>query len=143
MDLPRPGPSPDSDVSPFTKVAPKQHDSSADYFSSASSTSRSQDGLDQDQDNGAGTTASTASTASRESSITSALPRRKSGVSFPSELPRLDHSAGEDTSDGTTGRKSSTSSITFRPPQNPSLPQGRQRRTNHSRIRASSPPYQR
>jgi hypothetical protein len=36
-------------------------------------------------------------------------------------------------------RKSSTASVTFRAPKDPSLPQGRQRRTDAGRLRASSP----
>lgn len=36
-------------------------------------------------------------------------------------------------------RKSSTASVTFRQPHNPSLPQGHQRKTDGHRIRASSP----
>ncbi|KAL1864397.1 hypothetical protein VTK73DRAFT_5896 [Phialemonium thermophilum] len=36
-------------------------------------------------------------------------------------------------------RKSSAASVSFRPPQNPALPQGHQRRTDGKRLRASSP----
>jgi hypothetical protein len=36
-------------------------------------------------------------------------------------------------------RKSSTASVSFRPPKDPSLPQGAQRKTDGRRLRASSP----
>lgn len=63
---------------------------------------------------------------------------RKRSISFPTDLPKADHA-----SDATAGRKSSASSFSFRRPQNPALPQGNQRQTDGSRIRAISPPYHR
>jgi len=41
------------------------------------------------------------------------------------------------------GRKASVSSLTFRRPRNPSLPQGDSKRTDGNRIRAASPPHKR
>ncbi|KAM4062159.1 universal stress protein family protein [Hirsutella rhossiliensis] len=141
MDSPRPSPSPESDVSPMSSaLASKQPEVNADYFSSSSNTSKSQDGPDA----GAGTTSTASSSATVDSPLASTHPRRKSSVSFPTDLPKSDPpAAADDGSEGAAGRKSSASSITFRPPKDPSLPQGHQRQTGGSRIRASSPPYQR
>ncbi|PHH87975.1 hypothetical protein CDD83_8162 [Cordyceps sp. RAO-2017] len=143
MDSPRPSRSPDSDVSPLSSSAvaaaaassSKQPEAGDDYFCSASNTSKSQD---DGPDNGAATTVSSSSgTAESQAPPPSSArqkPRRAS-ISFAADLARP--------ADASVVRKpSSASSVVFRP-QDPSLPQGQQRQTDGSRIRASSPPYHR
>ncbi|EQL02187.1 hypothetical protein OCS_02095 [Ophiocordyceps sinensis CO18] len=146
MASPKPSPSPDLDVSPMSSAAAgKQPEVNADYFSSSSNTSKSQDGPD------AGACTNPASTASSSGTIdsphASTRPPRKLSISFPPDLPKPEHppagDKGSSGTAGTAGKKSSASSITFQQLEDPSLPQGRQRQTGGSRIRASSPPHQR
>ncbi|KAH6976020.1 hypothetical protein BKA56DRAFT_617965 [Ilyonectria sp. MPI-CAGE-AT-0026] len=75
---------------------------------------------------------------------------RKSSISYAAD-PATAHSSsiGSTDDDASTkvnevmARKASISSVTFRRPRNPSLPQGNPQHTTGSRIRASSPPHQR
>ncbi|KAH8178590.1 universal stress protein family protein [Sarocladium implicatum] len=66
----------------------------------------------------------------------------KPGVSF-GELHKPTEGIENKTLDSSVRRKSSVSSVTFRKPQNPSLPQGDHQVTGGSRLRASSPPHER
>ncbi|KAH7000190.1 hypothetical protein EDB80DRAFT_105515 [Ilyonectria destructans] len=74
---------------------------------------------------------------------------RKSSISYAAD-PATAHSSsiGSTDDDASTkvnevmARKASISSVTFRRPRNPSLPQGNPQHTTGSRIRASSPPHQ-
>ncbi|KAK7402603.1 hypothetical protein QQX98_011644 [Neonectria punicea] len=125
--LPPPVQRTDSDVSPKTVVP---HSSKNDYFPSDVTT------ID-----GSGTSVRVSD--GDESSA------RKSSVSFPPDLPVARSSSLESAEDDAAnvnvhlGRKASISSVTFRKPRNPSLPQGNSKQTDGSRIRASSPPHQR
>jgi hypothetical protein len=96
-------------------------------------------------------------------SLTSPTPVKAGQVDYFSPVVGSDSSKGKekeivtspaptDTSDGnqTSGvtspdssRKASVSSLSFRQPRNPSLPQGSAKRTDSHRIRAASPPHQR
>ncbi|KAF7545729.1 hypothetical protein G7Z17_g8964 [Cylindrodendrum hubeiense] len=75
----------------------------------------------------------------------------KSSISFAADPPTVhssslgsaDDEVSTKTNEDTMARKASISSVTFRRPRNPSLPQGNPQLTTGSRIRASSPPHQR
>ncbi|AEO57871.1 hypothetical protein MYCTH_2126876 [Thermothelomyces thermophilus ATCC 42464] len=49
------------------------------------------------------------------------------------------HSSNNSSRPSVEQRKSSSTSVTFRPPRNPSLPQGHPRKTDNRRLRESSP----
>ncbi|KAL2169753.1 hypothetical protein VTG60DRAFT_5649 [Thermothelomyces hinnuleus] len=49
------------------------------------------------------------------------------------------HSTNDSSRPSVEQRKSSSTSVTFRPPRNPSLPQGHPRKTDNRRLRESSP----
>ncbi|KAK7421846.1 hypothetical protein QQZ08_009791 [Neonectria magnoliae] len=125
--LPPPVQRTDSDVSPKTVVP---HSSKNDYFQSDVTT------ID-----GSGTSVRVSD--GDESSA------HKSSVSFAPDLPVARSSSLESAEDDAANvnvhldRKASISSVTFRKPRNPSLPQGNSKQTDGSRIRASSPPHQR
>lgn len=141
-----PGCSPDSDVSPMSVAPSKQAEAKSkvngDYFSpAAASKSQGHDGCEDGGGTGANGESEQPST---QPSAQPSTQRRHSSISFPVELPKPDHStASDEASNSSTGRKGSTSSISFQCPRNPSLPQGNQRQTTGPRIRASSPPYRR
>jgi hypothetical protein len=124
--------SPDSDVSPGTENprAANTH-SKAEYFPNDSSN------------------AAEGSNTSVKTSSWDGSSERKSSISFVADLPKPNSgtTTDEDEAEGrrrsSLGRKSSTSSVTFRAPRNPSLPQGSQKQTDATRIRASSPPHDR
>ncbi|KAJ4304267.1 hypothetical protein N0V88_001880 [Collariella sp. IMI 366227] len=112
--------SPDSDVSPGTKVPAV----SAGYFSTES-------GADGDQKlNGKTITFAPVSTDVSTTTLTSISEEGRRG-------------SRQDSNDSdrpfAIQRKSSTASVTFRPPRNPSLPQGNPRKTDNRRLRESSP----
>ncbi|KAJ9142516.1 hypothetical protein NKR19_g7203 [Coniochaeta hoffmannii] len=143
--------SPDSDVSPRTQ-APQSASQPGDYFSNRrDSTSKKNDGT-QGSIKFAPTT-----TTSRSAQIydqNSASFHRGSVASSNSPGP-IAQSPSEQTDQGSSrrasealsigqadlslSRKSSVASVTFRPPKDPNLPQGAQRKTDGQRLRASSP----
>ncbi|KAK4106338.1 hypothetical protein N658DRAFT_15603 [Parathielavia hyrcaniae] len=113
--------SPDSDVSPGTRT-PLVH---ADYFTAqpfANGNSKRDGPLRPFAR--ASTDASTTTLASISEEFQLDSSRQTSN---DSGRPTLGH------------RKSSTPSVTFRPPRNPSLPQGNPRKTDNRRLRESSP----
>ncbi|KAK3322234.1 hypothetical protein B0H66DRAFT_601699 [Apodospora peruviana] len=122
--------SPNSDVSPRTRLP----SSSADYFSQRPSSHKSPRAP-----------ASFAATKgdglkALKPDILSPLDGASTGASTTSvsDDSRRPSQSGSDRP--TTGsRKSSTASVTFRAPRNPSLPQGLPRKTDNRRLRESSP----
>lgn len=125
--LPPPVHRTDSDVSPKT-VPP--HGSKSDYFP-----------CDVTTVDGSGTSVRVSD--GDESSAC------KSSISFAPDLLVARSSSLESAENDAVNvnvhldRKASVSSVTFRKPRNPSLPQGNSKQTDGSRIRASSPPHQR
>lgn len=119
-----------SDISPKTTVPPSHSEPrgpKADYFSCDSNTV---DG---------------SNTSVRASDGDDGSSGHKSSVSFAADPPSV-RSASLESSENAgkvTGalisRHSSISSVAFRPPKDPSLPQGRPHRMSNARIRASSP----
>ncbi|KAK4189541.1 hypothetical protein QBC35DRAFT_450168 [Podospora australis] len=134
--------SPDSDISPHTKPSSSV---TADYFSASSASDRPPQvsfasGLKASDprvpdaasppivgalSSGTSTTTVTSSFGSTEDR-TDTLPSRQ-GSNDSGDRPII------------ASRKSSTASVTFRPPRNPSLPQGIPRKTDNQRLRHSSP----
>jgi hypothetical protein len=113
--------SPDSDVSPGTKVPSPP----ADYFSTSGVNGHL-------KSNGARPAFVAASTgASTTTTLTSI------SEEFHLDSSRQSSNDSGRPSDGR--RKSSTASVTFRSPRNPSLPQGNPRKTDNRRLRESSP----
>lgn len=116
--------SPDLDVSPGTKVPVLP----ADYFSAKS-------GADGDsKPNGASNRPFVAPSIGGASTATT--------LTSISEEFQLDSSrqSSNDSGRASVGhRKSSSASVTFRPPRNPSLPQGNPRKTDNQRLRQASP----
>ncbi|KAL2206397.1 hypothetical protein CC79DRAFT_1369815 [Sarocladium strictum] len=110
--------SPDSDVSPASPGTLKP-----EYFPTGESVSLK-----------------TSDSKTTQSSDTPSEP--KSAVSF-GELRKPADGVDSRSVDNSIRRKSSVSSVTFRRPRNPSLPQGDHQVTGGSRLRASSPPHQR
>ncbi|KAK4241872.1 hypothetical protein C8A03DRAFT_11899 [Achaetomium macrosporum] len=110
--------SPDSDVSPCTN-APS---ASADYFTT-------KDGL-----NGGGKLAGTSPPLATVSSTTTLT-----SISEEFQVDGSRHSSNDSGCSSTGHRKSSAVSVTFRPPLDPSLPQGQPRRMDNRRLRESSP----
>lgn len=113
--------SPDSDVSPGTKVPSPP----ADYFSTSGVNGSS-------KPNGARPAFVAASTgASTTTTLTSI------SEEFHPDSSR--HSSNDSGRPSDGHRKSSAASVTFRSPRNPSLPQGNPRKTDNRRLRESSP----
>lgn len=114
--------SPDSDVSPGT-IVPSV---SVDYFPTQSN-------LDGDQKpNGAFPPLAAASTdASTATTLASISEECQVSHSRQSSIGNVRPPVGS--------RKSSSASVTFRPPRNLSLPQGNPRKTDNRRLRDSSP----
>ncbi|KAK3940340.1 hypothetical protein QBC46DRAFT_126381 [Diplogelasinospora grovesii] len=123
--------SPDSDVSPLTPMR-------ADYFSVKSASPTPADrpckvtfaAGGRDGDRGSSTSpgvspGNSASSLGEGTATVGSSSRRAS--SNGSERPH------------TMSRKSSAASVSFRPPRNPSLPQGLPRKTDSKRLRESSP----
>ena len=123
----------DDDVSPRTQAKPpvSQESGPVDYFSLKSgppslANAAPTDLLARRPHPSAGTLSP------RDSSSTVISPASSNTIELPSASNsegRLDESS----------RKSSFVSVTFREPRNKSLPQGRQRKTDAKRLRASSP----
>ncbi|KAK4167567.1 hypothetical protein QBC43DRAFT_203299 [Cladorrhinum sp. PSN259] len=123
--------SPDSDISPHTKT----NSDPTDYFLQVSPTS----GVKTDGAPGPGasappmvassraSTAGTTVTTSSSNSVSDGLGKLRQVSQDNGELPNV------------LSRKSSSASVTFRPPRNPSLPQGVPRKTDNRRLRESSP----
>ncbi|KAI5457793.1 hypothetical protein BGZ63DRAFT_427826 [Mariannaea sp. PMI_226] len=127
--LPSPIRRSDSDISPKTIQPPSG--SKEEYFPSdatidGSGTSVRASGSDGDNSSG-----------------------HKSSISFAPDLAAARSSSLESTDTNVNesafilDRKGSVSSVTFRRPRNPSLPQGDPHHMCGSRIRASSPPHER
>ena len=124
-----PATSPDSDVSPGTKPAPKP----TDYFVTHPAAAQNADSrganqklrVDSSLSGGTSTGPSTATSTSTIGLDGSTDSRRPSynGSDYPLVI----------------SRKSSTASVVFRSPRNPSLPQGLPRKTDNKRLRESSP----
>ncbi|KAL2135451.1 hypothetical protein VTI74DRAFT_8437 [Chaetomium olivicolor] len=113
--------SPDSDVSPGTKVPAV----SADYFSTGS-------GPDGDQKpDGKSPAFAPVSTGASTTTLTSIS---EEGHAYGSR-----QNSNDSVRASGIQRKSSTASVTFRSPRNPSLPQGNPRKTDNRRLRESSP----
>ncbi|KAK0630560.1 hypothetical protein B0T17DRAFT_486898 [Bombardia bombarda] len=126
--------SPDSDVSPRTQVS---SGAPGDYFSSNSD----DDSQKPDASSLTGGASIDASTGGATSTAGSTSITGDDGLD---ESRRTSHSGASGASGAsdhpTTGsRKSSTASVSFRPPRNPTLPQGHPRTTDNKRLRASSP----
>ncbi|KAL2262123.1 hypothetical protein VTK26DRAFT_2390 [Humicola hyalothermophila] len=111
--------SPDLDVSPGTQPAPAP----SDYFSTKSDPGGSRRDL-------GGTLRPSLVSASTDASGTATQASGSSRQSSTTDNGA--HSLAE-------SRKSSAASVTFRPPRNPSLPQGHPRKTDNRRLRDSSP----
>ena len=109
--------SPDSDVSPSS------HPKNPEYFSP-------------------GETETLKTTESKTTDSSDNTSEQKPGISF-GELQKPTDGTDSKMSDSGVRRKSSVSSVTFRKPRNPSLPQGDHQVTGGSRLRASSPPHER
>lgn len=127
--------SPDSDVSPRTQNPSKPKD----YFSPQLKVhSSDSENTTPAVDYRAATTSPTSGTsASRRVSIASPL---SLADSFQDESRRTSQSGGSSSDRPPVGsRKSSTVSISFQAPRHPSLPQGKPRKTDNRRLRASSP----
>ncbi|KEY69042.1 hypothetical protein S7711_10696 [Stachybotrys chartarum IBT 7711] len=139
MDPPQSNNSQDPDVSPKTATVPDLKTSSIEYFP-------------------AGQNAAEGPNTSGRTSEADRSSERRSSVSFASQTTKLNESIASSAEENTTqhsaahnderrgsqaeplARKASTSSVKFRQPRNLSLPQGNQKQTDASRIRASSPP---
>ncbi|KAK3340361.1 hypothetical protein B0H65DRAFT_431582 [Neurospora tetraspora] len=127
--------SPDSDVSPRTQNSSKPRD----YFSpQAKAHSSDSENQTPAVDYRAATTSPTSGTsASRRASIVSPL---SLADSFQDESRRTSQSGGSSSDRPPVGsRKSSAVSISFQAPRHPALPQGKPRKTDNRRLRASSP----
>ncbi|KAL2201133.1 hypothetical protein P885DRAFT_26532 [Corynascus similis CBS 632.67] len=122
LTSPSPGAkSPDSDVSPGTVVPLVP----ADYFSAnlrVNDDAKVREAPRQFASASTDISTTTLASISEEDHLESS---RQS--SNDSSRPSVDH------------RKSSATSVTFRPPRNPSLPQGHPRKTDNRRLRESSP----
>ncbi|KAK4152867.1 putative universal stress protein [Chaetomidium leptoderma] len=117
--------SPDSDVSPGTKVPAVP----ADYFSTA------------DGANGHSkpNRASPPFVAGSTDASTSTLTSISEECHLECQLGNPRQSSNDSSRPSVGHRKSSTASVTFRPPRNPSLPQGNPRNTTNRRLRDASP----
>ncbi|KAG5988055.1 hypothetical protein E4U43_004846 [Claviceps pusilla] len=95
------------------------------------------------------TSASTSDSSSNASEDASPTEARKSSISFPTDLPKPEHSPSIQTpvdalSESSFGRKSSVSSVSFRRPRNHSVANSLHKpASNGQRIRPASPPPQR
>ncbi|KAK8117614.1 universal stress protein family domain-containing protein [Apiospora kogelbergensis] len=120
--------SPASDVSPRSQPTPKRND----YFDSAgqaqmsSSPNRRDSNAESRAEVKDDTSASSISTPGNE---TVPSPGAETAPSPGSSVP--------------LSRKPSTSSVSFRPPKNPTLPQGTKKPHTGNRRRAASPPHRR
>ncbi|KAK4224759.1 hypothetical protein QBC38DRAFT_457983 [Podospora fimiseda] len=126
--------SPDSDVSPHTK----SNSDPADYFSHGSPAS----GVKTDGAPGLGAASAAppivvASSGASTAGTTATTSSSTSGSDGLGKLGRASHD--NDELPTVPSRKSSSASVTFRPPRNPSLPQGIPRKTDNRRLRESSP----
>lgn len=113
--------SPDSDVSPGTLVPSVR----ADYFLAESD-------LDSDRKP---RTSPLFAPASADASTTTTL----ASISEEHQEDYSRQSSNDNSHPVIRSRKSSNASVTFRPPYNPSLPQGNPRKTDNRRLRDSSP----
>ncbi|KAK2012341.1 hypothetical protein LZ32DRAFT_605565 [Colletotrichum eremochloae] len=119
--------SPGSDISPKTPAQPSDR-AKSDYFSIESQPPKKEDDIDP-------ANAESLSRVTTLSSYASPSPKSATG-SLSAESSRTELHGGRP-------RGSSTASLAFAPPRNPSLPQGNQKKTGKDRIRASSPPPER
>ncbi|KAJ4260638.1 hypothetical protein NW762_007382 [Fusarium torreyae] len=122
----------DSDISPKTIAPPRDSntdDTKGDYFPDSNTVD--------------GSNTSVRASDGDDSSA------HKSSISFAPD-PRTGRSSSRESNQNPTQtdnsmmqRKSSTGSVSFRRPTNPTLPQGNPQQMSKNRIRASSPPVQR
>ncbi|GAB1320364.1 hypothetical protein MFIFM68171_10574 [Madurella fahalii] len=128
--------SPDSDVSPRTQVPLV----TADYFSAKSDARRETKAfpalvskyINGQRLNGRSPPSMAASTDASTTTLAS--------ISEECPVDSSRHSSNDNSErPSAASRKSSTASVTFRPPRNPSLPQGNPRKTDNRRLRESSP----
>lgn len=116
--------SPGSDVSPGTQVSPIP----CDYFSAKL-------GLDGDRKrDGASPPSAAASTDASTVTLASISEEHQE-----SHVTNSRQSSSDSRRPLMGSRKSSSASVTFRQPRDPSLPQGNPRKTDQRRLRASSP----
>ncbi|KAK4115270.1 hypothetical protein N656DRAFT_766520 [Canariomyces notabilis] len=116
----------DSDVSPGTRTP----SAPTDYFSVKPDTRAKRDSYQ--RSNGRSPPSATASTDASTTTLASISEEGQVGSSQYSSNDSFDRAQ-------VPSRKSSSASVTFRPPRNPSLPQGNPRRTDNRRLRESSP----
>ncbi|KAK1826611.1 hypothetical protein QBC39DRAFT_16287 [Podospora conica] len=121
--------SPDSDVSPGTKPTPKP----SDYFDAQAATAHNAASRGANQKlrvdpSLSGGTSTGPSTATSTSTI---------GLEGLTDSRRPSYNGSD--APLMISRKSSTASVVFRSPRNPSLPQGLPRKTDNKRLRESSP----
>ncbi|KAK4044695.1 hypothetical protein C8A01DRAFT_31194 [Parachaetomium inaequale] len=113
--------SPDSDVSPGT-IVPSV---TTDYFSAESGANGDS------RPNGAYRPFASASTDASTTTLAS--------ISEEGQVDSSRQTSNDSSRPSVGHRKSSAASVTFRPPRNPSLPQGHPRKTDNRRLRESSP----
>ncbi|KAK3997708.1 hypothetical protein QBC44DRAFT_71396 [Cladorrhinum sp. PSN332] len=124
--------SPDSDVSPHTKL----NSDPSDYFSKESPAP----GVKTDSAPVPGAAAPPIVVASSGASTAGTTITTSSSNSGSDGLGKLRQASHDnDERPNVPSRKSSSASVTFRPPRNPSLPQGVPRKTDNRRLRESSP----
>ncbi|KAK4195567.1 hypothetical protein QBC40DRAFT_288861 [Triangularia verruculosa] len=130
ISSPKAAKSPDSDVSPRTNLTKIP----TDYFTAGP-------GQKQSPQASPGTTTplpplATASSGASTTTLTSTSNSAEDGL----DGLRQTSNASSSSRPGIASRKSSTASVTFRPPRNPSLPQGLHRKTDiKTRLREASP----
>ncbi|KAK0646540.1 hypothetical protein B0T16DRAFT_298551, partial [Cercophora newfieldiana] len=125
--------SPDSDVSPRSQVASKG------YFDPAvTATKREPDGnATAGQDTRLRLDVVPSSSASTAASTTTTTSASVAGQDDSTDSRRPSYNDSDHP--GVISRKSSSASVQFRQPRNPSLPQGNPRKTDNRRLRESSP----
>ncbi|KAK0674355.1 hypothetical protein QBC41DRAFT_213438 [Cercophora samala] len=133
ISSPKAAKSPDSDVSPRTTTTTTTTTKTpTDYFTANKSPKQS-------PQTSPGATIpfpalATASSAASTNTLTSTSNSAESGID---DLRQASNASGKRPG---VSRKSSTASVTFRPPRNPSLPQGAHRKTDiKTRLREASP----
>ncbi|KAK3368164.1 hypothetical protein B0H63DRAFT_454965 [Podospora didyma] len=129
--------SPDSDVSPRTTQG------DGDYFSpasgsGASSSSQAVLATAAKEDGAASLNAASLIGASSTTASTTTSSSAPWEPGFNSER-RPSQTSSDHPGPGAMSRKSSSASVSFRAPRNPSLPQGNPRKTDNRRLRESSP----
>ena len=130
--LPLSAKSPDSDISPGTKAPSKN----SEYFGKTGSDAKlEREGTRTGQDSHPRLeVVPSSNTSTAPSTATSASAAGPDGSTDSRRPSYNDSDRG-----GALSRKSSSASVSFRQPRNPSLPQGLPRKTDNRRLRESSP----